>query len=33
MKEYLQEKEYYTFIDDTISKKKETKWRQVISFS
>ena len=24
MKEYLQEKEYYTFIDDTISKKKET---------
>lgn len=24
MKEHLQEKEYYTFIDYTISKKKET---------
>lgn len=24
MKEYLQEKEYYTILDDTISKKKET---------
>ncbi len=24
MKEDLQEKEYYTFLDDTISKKKET---------
>lgn len=24
MNKYLQEKEYYTFIDYTISKKKET---------